>query len=101
MNEQHELGEAYARVSDPGTSHAAAESVKGEVANKMESLVLTTLKAHYNGLTNHELVAATGLPWSSITPRVRPLVNRGLVEDSGIKKKGPTNRMCTVWRAVV
>jgi hypothetical protein len=91
--------EAWARSRDPVTSHIAAESVRGDIATKLESDVLAAIKRHPHGLTNHELVTATGLTWNTCTPRIAPLVRKKLVVDSGERRKGPTNRACIVWKA--
>ena len=93
-------GEAKSRSTDPDTSEQAAESVRGEVANRVEKEVLKALKSHHNGLTNHEISMVTGLPWNTCTPRIRPLVRKGLVVDSGERRQGCTNRKCVVWKAV-
>src|SRR4029077_14481504 len=93
-------GEAYARTRDPVTSHTAAESVRGDIANKLESEILSVLKRYPFGLTSHELVTETGLTWNTCTPRIAPLVRKHLVIDSGERRKGPTNRSCIVWKAL-
>lgn len=101
MTDQSELdlnGEAYARNSDPGTSWAAAKAVEGELANRLESMVLVALRKHPEGLTNHQLVSETNVDWNTITPRVRPLVRKGFVQDSGERRIGPTNKKCIVWK---
>ena len=87
---------ALARNTDPTTSHEAAEKVK---VGHLEMMVLDALlAAGVRGMTSHELVADIGLPWSTVTPRLRPLANRGLVVDSGQRRDGPTGRVCIVWR---
>jgi predicted transcriptional regulator len=92
-------GEAYARASDPDTSQDSAEEVQGEKANRLEQVVVEALKNHPNGLTNHGLVAVTGIDWNTITPRIAPLKRKGLVIDSGQRREGPRNRPCIVWKA--
>lgn len=91
-----------ARVTDPATSHAAAEAVQGNLA-WLEAVVLGIIAASAaRGVTNHDIVAQSGLPWNTCTPRVRPLVRKGLVKDSGQRRPGPTSgaRKCIVWVAV-
>jgi DNA-binding MarR family transcriptional regulator len=102
MNKDRELpGEAYARVEDPETSHEAADAVRGEHASRLELAVLKALRDHPAGLTAHELIAITGIPNESLTPRLAPLRRKGLITDSGERRKGPTsNRRCIVWIAV-
>ena len=101
MSTQQDLfdGQALARHSDPPTSQAAAEAVRGKEASGMEAIVVNVLKQAPNGYTNHELVEATGLTWNTCTPRIRPLVRKGLVADSGCKRPGPTGKKCVVWVA--
>ena len=94
-----EPGTALARNTDPETSHESADAVQGAKASRIEQMVLDALlAARGRGMTPHELVAYIGLPWSTVTPRLRPLANRGLVVDSGGRRFGPTDRACIVWR---
>ena len=93
--EQPELdftGVALARKSDPGTSHAAAREVRGERANRLERQVLAAIEESKNGLTMHEICSATGLPWNTASPRIRPMIGKGLVEDSGTRRQGHQTR---------
>jgi DNA-binding MarR family transcriptional regulator len=91
-------GAAFARGSDPDTSHQAAEHVQRHTATRLERLALAAVRANPAGLTNHEIAAVTGVVWNTITPRMKPLERKGLVYDSGLRRKGPTNRPCIVWR---
>lgn len=91
--------DAFARHTDPDTSHMAADSFEKPDTNAMEARVLEALKAHPHGLTNHGIVEVTGLSWNTATPRIRPLVNKGLVVDSGDRRMGPAGRYCIVWKA--
>lgn len=93
------FGDAYARKHDPDTSQRAASFMRGEIANKLERKVLNAVRSSPAGLTNHEIVALTGLTWNTATPRVRPLVRKGYVMDTGKRRIGPTNRPCIVWIA--
>ena len=97
--EQLEFGSAYARTTDPGTSHAAAQSMQGSEASRTERLVLQALILQPEGLTTHEMVPLIHMPYESVTPRIAPLVRQGLVVDSGIRRTGRSRRKCIVWRA--
>jgi DNA-binding MarR family transcriptional regulator len=103
MTQQLELGQAYARTTDPETSHAAAESVKGSEATRLEAMVVMALVKRENkaGLTTHEIAKVTGLEYGSVTPRIRPLVKKGWIMDSG-ERRIPEGRTKAgiVWRAV-
>lgn len=88
-----ELGKA--RIKDPETAKAAARSVD---ATRLESLCLDFLR-HSQGLTAHELAQILRLPLVSVSPRMRPLVNKGLVTDSGGRRATASGRKAIVWRA--
>lgn len=94
------FGEAWARGSDPETSHDAADEVRGPDANKMERQVWEALISHPNGLTMHGICAVTGLPWNTASPRIRPLVRKGLALDSGERREGPYGKACIVWKGL-
>jgi len=102
MIEQLELSRAYARRTDPETSHDAAKSVGGKTATELEAAVVAALRAFPVGLTTHELAAELELDYGSVTPRMRPLVRKGLVVDSGERRESQNrfnHRKCIVWRA--
>lgn len=61
--------------------------------------VLEALKAHPEGLTNRQLCEATGLEWNTLTPRMRPLANKGEVVEAGTRKYG-TWPTAIVWKLV-
>lgn len=81
------------REDDPDTSKAAATSVDTAA---LERIVLDILKGRPS--TTHELADASGIQLVSISPRLAPLCRKGLVEDSGVKRTGPSNRVSIVWR---
>lgn len=83
-------GPAPVRRTDPDTSHAAAHRAQ-EHAAKLEEQVLAQL-AHGPG-TIREVAAALRLHEWSVSPRFRPLANRGLIADSG-QRRG----RAIVWR---
>lgn len=94
-------GAAYARRTDPVTSHIAAKFVKGKLANESEQAALKALMDCGHGLTSHGIVAWTGIHWSSISPRMRPLCRKGLVYDTGKTEPGPlSGKPCIVWDLV-
>lgn len=82
-----------ARNTDPVTSWAAAETVN---ASRLMLLVMQALR---NGpMTTEEIAAVTQESLQSITPRMRPLVNKGVVIDSGTRRPGASGRSRIVWR---
>jgi hypothetical protein len=72
--------EAYARGSDPQTSHDAAASLDEDTLANMEALALqATRSCGERGMINDDLVRLTRLPWESITPRMAQLQEKGFV----------------------
>lgn len=92
------LRNAVARHSDPETSQDAARSVEGSEATRMEAKVVATLQQTYSGMTTHEIAQYTGLSLVSVSPRIRPLCRKGLIEDSGERRMGASGRTSIVWR---
>tara|TARA_R100001082_G_C4302466_1_gene133039 strand:- start:195 stop:551 length:357 start_codon:yes stop_codon:yes gene_type:complete len=94
--------DALARTHDPKTSWEAAEKVD---TNKLESLVLKALNEFGDkGGTNDEVLeylhdtqlwkkyTAIFPKESSITPRYKQLINKGLVYRDGTTRKGSMGR---------
>lgn len=88
---------ALARRTDPPTAHAAARSID---VTDLEALVLAALKCSLDGLTTHELATRCGLSLVTVSPRMRPLVHKARVRDSGRKRAGTSGRKSIVWVAV-
>lgn len=81
---------AFARSTDPSTSHEAAARVQ---ATTIAELVLGELRANGPG-TAHELAARLDLSLVTVSPRMRPLAAKHLVIEDG-KRNGRT-----VWKAL-
>lgn len=103
MNQGRQLGfgfgkrrrvAALARSSDPYTSHLAARDVD---VSAMEVTVLGTLIKNRPGLTIYEITEITRESMVSISPRIKPLVCKGLIRDSGRRRKNPSGRTAIVW----
>lgn len=89
---------AYARRSDPETSHEAAESVR---QTELENITFVALWEYgEKGATVYELVEKTGLPLVTVSPRLAPLCRKGYAEDTGLRRPGPSGRNCIVWRVI-
>jgi DNA-binding MarR family transcriptional regulator len=83
--------QALARTGDLFTSHSAAERVN---VTELQAVVLAALAAAPGGLTSHEIAARTGRDLVSISPRMRPLVEKGKVREGGVRERR------TIWIAV-
>lgn len=85
---------AFARTTDPDTAHAAAWSVNVTALEQRVILVLRNIG--YQG-TTEEISEASAMPLQSVTPRMRPMVAKGIVRDTGLRKAGNTGRNRIVW----
>lgn len=87
---------ALARHSDPLTSHAAAAAVD---LPALEAAVFGALKAH-GPMTSFEIAELLRLSLVTVSPRLAPLRDKGLVRDSGVRRAGEGRRARTVWEIV-
>ena len=91
-----------ARNTDPSTAQDAASSVD---ATYLEMEVFRAIKRRGGqGATWYELYTLTGIALASISPRFRPLRDKGYIEmrynSSGvIKRAGASGRKQIVWYA--
>ena len=98
---QSDFFRAKARHSDPDTSHDAARSLSAGKLRASQKAVLGHFRK-FGPMTDTDLVNVyVGSPQSRSGLRTRrsELVDRGLVEDTGARKKLPTGRNAIVWRA--
>jgi len=73
-----------ARREDPTTSHQAAQAVD---TTKLEQMVYEAIKSHPDGCISDEILAMyPNYPYSSITARYRALLDKDLIEVSGVKR---------------
>ena len=73
-----------ARREDPTTSHQAAQAVD---TTKLETLVYEAIKGFPDGCISDEILAMyPQYPYSSITARYRALLDKDLIEVSGVKR---------------
>lgn len=78
-----------------GTSREAASVIKGKTA-RLRELVLEELRRTPS--TDEELANALTLSGNTCRPRRVELVELGLVEDSGNRRKTTAGRNAVVWR---
>ncbi len=84
---------ALARTGDPITSHAAADFVTPHLTN-LEQKVLQALEDSRYGLTTKQIAEKTGIDRVTVSPRMKPLKNKGLVVRTESRRDGSQ-----VWRA--
>lgn len=86
-----------ARKSDPDTSHAAFDSID---TTYLENEVLKVVKTFTDGCIADEVVAALPtLRAHTVIPRFKPLLDKGLIFDTGIRREGGAGRMQRVIAA--
>ena len=78
-----------------GTSREAASSMKGKSARLREQVLLELRR---QPATDEELANITSLSGNTCRPRRVELVELGLVEDSGLRRKTASGRNAVVWR---
>lgn len=81
------------RKDDPDTSKEAAQLD----VSKLEARVYELLR--FKPLTAEELAFSLNKSLQSITPRIAPLRRKGLIYDSGIRKRGESGRLRIAWAA--
>lgn len=99
---------AQARTSDPTTSHlAAARLNRSQISIAICDGIVRLLRQHGN-LTDAEIlhrleadpeIGRYCTP-SGLRTRRKSLERRGIVEDSGLRRPGETNRLAIAWRLV-
>ncbi len=84
-----------ARNTDPVTSHKAAQQVtfKGEHHRK----IYEALKTMKDG-TFYEISEVAEMEPAAVWRRLNELEKRNLIVQTGEERRGPTGRMCRIWK---
>ena len=92
------VNRGLARATDPETSKEAAQSVD---TTKLEQIVLDTIRSFPQGCISQDVESELAqYRASSITPRYRPLMKKGLIMDTGEKRPGFSGRNQRVMKAI-
>jgi hypothetical protein len=83
-----------ARNTDPDTSKAAAEGVPN-----LEGVVYEAIRTLGRCIAD-DVVEHLGMRWDSVTPRFSSLIRKGLVRDTGERRKGRSGRSQRVMEAI-
>ena len=90
---------AYARATDPDTSHEAAESMTKDHLSELQTKLLEFIKGKPAvGCTQFEAVRGLGIPHETLTPRFAPLERKGLIYRKH-KTRGARGRQVWVYFA--
>lgn len=87
-----------APYSNPTTSREAAQSIEPQLGN-LEELVLEAIRVSRDGLTCDEVEEFTKLSHQCASARVNGLMKRGVIVDSGRKRKTRSGRNAIIWEA--
>lgn len=79
------------------TSKAAAASIVGSLNAQQSRVQAALAKAGLHGMTDQEMQRSLGMAENTQRPRRIELMDRGLVIDSGRKRKTISKRNATVW----
>lgn len=72
----------------------AFTGLPGVYLNDQELAVLKALRKH-GPMTTHRIAEVTGMTVVAVSPRIKPLRDKGLVESAGVREEGRG-----VWRAI-
>lgn len=84
------------RSTDPVTSRRAASRVN---VKRLNTQILGALRS-LGPMTTEEISKAIRRRLQSVTPRMAPLANKGLVRNTGKTRRGSSNRERIVWEMV-
>jgi len=85
-------------VHGSDTSEEAAEAIAPRLS-ELQERVLATLRHHTGGLTDEEMQFWYDISPSTQRPRRIELVARGLVKDSGLRRRTRSGRSAVIWVA--
>jgi hypothetical protein len=89
---------AFARRSDPDTSHEAAAVVTPTLRKLQAEVLAFAASCGPQGFTDPELAEHFDCQGSTYRTRRSELVTMGLVMDSGQRRASPAKRKFAVWR---
>lgn len=84
-----------APFSNETTSKAAAAEIEPHL-DRLEAEVFQTIQLR-GPLACHEVEEITGLPHTTCSARIRALVLKNRLRDSGVTRKTPRGRSAVVW----
>jgi len=89
---------AQAGYKAPGPSREAAEAI--EATGKAETLRQKVMALFQSGFTGtaHEVADRLGENFMATSPRISELKLRGLLTETGERRKNPGGRLASVWR---
>lgn len=83
------------------TSLDAFDSIRESLSEIRRAVYDIILESGSEGITAQEMEIKTGMRRSTISGRPSELVERGLIYDSGLRRKTTSGNSAIVWRAVI
>lgn len=78
------MPDALARHTDPAPAHEAAAAITPHITERERRVIFALCEI--GPATSHQIAEHLDLPLISVSPRLRPLCNRGLVIEAGFRK---------------
>jgi len=94
-------GESYPYVPHSDTSRKAAREMKGKGPVLRVKVYRYLQSRGPAGATDDEIEAALEMRHQTVSARRRELVQRGLAQDSGQRRKTSSGRTATVWTVTI
>lgn len=92
------MSDALARSTDPDTSHEAADSLD---PTDLELIVLNAIRKYPNGCIGEQIERdLSNIPYRTISPRFKPLTDKGYIIDTGERRKASSGRTQRVMLAI-
>tara|TARA_R110002051_G_C8432193_1_gene453636 strand:- start:183 stop:551 length:369 start_codon:yes stop_codon:yes gene_type:complete len=89
---------ARARKSDPFTSHESATKITPRIGTIDDLIMKALMSVGDAGLTSDEIVEKTGVKYRSVTPRLKPLMRKGLVVGGRETRIGESGHKNLIWK---
>jgi hypothetical protein len=84
-------------VNGSSTSRAAAESIRGVSGSLCERILAIIRESREFGMTCDQVEMAADLRHQTASARMRELALRGLIVDTGLRRKTRGGRYASVW----
>jgi predicted transcriptional regulator len=82
---------SQSRLTDVDTAVLAGAQIM-EAVPRLQAMILHRLAIRPNGLSSRQLAYELGVDFGSISPRLRPMADKGWVEMTNQKAKNPTGK---------
>jgi predicted transcriptional regulator len=84
---------------DTDTSIAAADAIASSAGRLQRMVLFAVREVGERGLTSEEIAARLDVGFASIQPRTSELRRKGLIEDSGQRRRNLSGKAAIVWTA--